>query len=320
VRAAVNERYGPPEVVRVQEVPDPTPRRGEVVVRVHATAVTSGDARLRAARFPPGFAPLARLAFGVRRPRRRILGSAYSGVVEAVGPEVEGLAPGDEVCGMNGARMGAHAELVAVKAAKAARKPAEVSHDDAAGVLFGGTTAFHYLTAKASVRPGATVLVIGAAGAVGTSAVQLARHLGATVTGVCRDANAELVRSLGADRTIDHTRVDLTALDDRFDVVVDTVGVLDLRSGRRLLTDGGRLLLVVAGLLTTIRARGDVRSGPAPERAEDVEHLLRLVAAGDLRVVVDQVLPLDAIVDGHRRVDTGHKVGNLLVHPARRAS
>jgi len=316
MRAATVTRYGGPEVVGVSEVPRPAPKADEVLVRVRATAVTSADSRIRAARFPPGFAPFARLVFGVRRPRRLILGSAFSGTVDAVGPDVEHVEPGAEVCGMTGMKLGAHAEHVVVPAARVVAKPFTVSHDDAAGVLFGGITALFFLRAKGTVGPGDRVLVNGASGAIGTNAVQLARHLGGTVTGVTSAANTALVRSLGAAQTIDYTRQDLTAIDDRFDVVLDTVGNVSIAGGRRLLRPNGRLLLAVAGLGDTIRARGTVAAGPAPERAEDVEHLLDLVADGTLAVVVDSTFSLDDIVGAHRRVDTGHKVGNVLVHPA----
>lgn len=317
MRAAVFDRYGGPEVVRVTEVPDPTPRPGEVLVRVRAVAVSSGDARIRAARFPRGFGVPGRLFYGVLRPRsrRRIVGASLSGVVEAVGSKAVGLSVGDEVAGMAGVRMGAHAELVAVRADKLVRKPTGVSHDDAAALLFGGTTALTYLRDKGAVSPGQTVLVIGASGAIGTNAVQLAKHFGATVVAVTSGRNAELVTSLGADRVIDYTQHDLAALDEHFDVVLDTVGVLTIRSGRRLLDPGGRLLLAVADLWDTVRARGDVAAGPASERAEDVEHLLGLAADGHLRAVVECVYDLDQIAEAHRRVDTGHKVGNVLVHP-----
>jgi NADPH:quinone reductase-like Zn-dependent oxidoreductase len=313
VRAAVYERYGPPEVVRLAEVPAPEPRRGQVLVRVRSAAVTSGDARIRAARFPDGFAPFARLAFGVRAPRRRILGSTFSGEVAAIGAGVEGFAVDDEVCGMTAVAMGAHAELVAVKAAKLAPKPPAVRHDDAAGLLFGGTTAHHFL-GKATIGPGTTVLVNGAAGAVGTNVVQLAARLGAVVTGVTRAANAELVTGLGAARTIDHTEVDVLDLDERYDVVLDAVGNLG-RAGRRLLAPGGVLLLAVAGLGDTLRARGDVVAGTAPARREVVEQLLGLVGAGELAVVLDRTLDLDGIVEAHRLVDSGRKVGNVVVRP-----
>jgi NADPH:quinone reductase-like Zn-dependent oxidoreductase len=315
MRAAVADRYGPPEVVRIVEIPQPAVGADEVLVRVEAVAVTSGDARIRGARFPTGFAVPARLAFGISRPRRKILGGSCSGVVEAVGPRVTGIAAGDEVCGMPGVRMGAHAEYVAVPAKKLARKPAGVSHEQAAGLLFGGSTALFFLRDKAAAGPGMSVLVNGASGAVGTSAVQLAKHFGATVTGVTSAANAGLVTGLGADRVIDYTREDLSRIADRFDVVLDTVGNLTISSGRRLLTDGGVLLLAVAGLVETVRARGDVVAGSAPERVEDFELLLELAVAGEITVVIDQVLDLGDIVEAHRRVDSGHKVGNVVVSP-----
>jgi NADPH:quinone reductase-like Zn-dependent oxidoreductase len=323
MRAAVFDRYGPPDVVRIADVPTPEPRADEVLVRVAAVAVTSGDARIRGARFPAGFGFFARLVFGIVRPRRRILGSSFSGVVETVGSRVDGWSPGDEVCGMTGTKMGAHAEHVAVAARRIVRKPPGVTHDDAAGVLFGGTTALFFLRDKAAVGAGTSVLVNGASGAVGTNAVQLAKHLGATVTGVTGPSNAALVTELGADRIIDHTTDDL-AVDlpasaattvDRFDVVLDTVGNLSIASGRRLLSPKGVLVLAVASLGETIRARGTVVAGSAPERADDFAFLLGLVADGTLAVVHDDAFDLDHIVEAHRSVDSGHKRGNVVVHP-----
>lgn len=315
MRAAVVERYGPPEVVRIADVPRPEPKPTDVLVRVAAVAVTSGDARIRGARFPAGFGPFARLAFGINRPRRPILGSSFGGVVEAVGERVPGLVPGDRVCGMTGMKMGAHAEYVKVPMERVARTPPEVSHEDAAGLLFGGSAALFFLRDKATVGPGTTVLVNGASGAIGTNAVQLAAGLGATVTAVTSGANADLVTGLGAHRIVDHTVQDVTAMSDRFDVVLDTVGNLSIAGGRSLLAPGGKLLLAVAGLGDTIRARGDVAAGTAPERVAHFDHLLRLVADGQLTVVHDGSYGFDDIVDAHRRVDSGHKVGNLVVVP-----
>jgi NADPH:quinone reductase-like Zn-dependent oxidoreductase len=316
MRAAVYERYGPPETVSVRVIPAPVPGKGEVLVRVHATAVTAGDARLRAARFPRGFAPFARLAFGVTRPRRRVLGACLSGVVEAVGPGVTAFGVGDEVSGMASARtMGAHAELAVVPADRLVPKPDAVSHDDAAGVLFGGTTARHFLHVKSSVAQGDRVLVIGASGAVGSMAVQLAAIAGAHVKAVTSSANAELVRSLGASEVVDYRSTDVTALPARFDIVVDTVGTLTRSTGRPLLEPGGVLLLVAADLLGNLTARGDVRAGVAAEDTADMSALLDLVANGSLRVPLDSVLPLDGIVAAHRRVDSRRKVGNVIVRP-----
>jgi NADPH:quinone reductase-like Zn-dependent oxidoreductase len=315
MRAALVHRYGHPEVVRVEEVPRPQPRAGQALVRVVAVAVTSADARIRGARFPAGFGAPARLVFGVRRPRRPVLGSSFSGVVEAVGDGVDGVRPGDEVCGMTGLTLGAHAEHLTVATERLVAKPGGVAHDDAAGVSFGGTTALHFLRDRTDVGPGSSVLVNGASGAIGTNAVQLATHLGATVTGVTSARNAALVTELGASRVLDHTTQDITALSERYDVVLDTVGNLSIPTGRRLLRDGGVLVLAVASLSETLRARGDIVAGSAPERAEDIRSLLDLVADGQLRVVIGRRFDLDDIVEAHRLVDSGRKVGNLIVHP-----
>ncbi|WP_291037827.1 NAD(P)-dependent alcohol dehydrogenase [Herbiconiux sp.] len=341
MRAAVNTEYGDPEVVRVTEIERPVPGPGEVLVRVHSAAVTAADSRLRAARFPGGFGPIGRLALGLRRPRRTVLGNCVSGVVEAIGGESPGaggarLRVGQEVAGMTGARMGAHAEFALAKATRFVPKPAGVSHDQAAGVLFGGSTAVHYLREKGRLAPGSSVLVVGASGAVGTNAVQLAAHLGARVTAVTSGANAGLAERLGASTVIDHSAPGTPpassghghrhgrghghshvpyGLAERFDLVLDTVGVLSPASGRRLLTERGVLLLAVADLGQTLRSVGRVKSGPAPEKPEVFAELLELVDRGLLEVVVESVHPLDDIVAAHRRVDSGRKVGNILVHP-----
>jgi NADPH:quinone reductase-like Zn-dependent oxidoreductase len=313
VKAAVVERYGPPEVVSVVDVPDPVAGKGQLLVRVRATTLNSGDARIRGCRFPPGFALPGRLALGWRGPRRAILGATYSGVVEAVGPGVSGVSVGDEVCGMTGARMGAHAELAAVRADRATAKPAGVDHEQAAAILFGGSTARHFL--RDLVGPGRRVLVNGASGAVGSAAVQLARLAGAHVTGVCSDRNADLVRSLGAAGVVDHARHRVADLTETYDVVVDTVGNLDRRSGRRLLASDGVVVLLVAGLAETVLARGNVRAGVSSEDPENFAWWLERIAAGELRAVVDRTLPLSEIVEAHRIVDSGRKVGNLVLVP-----
>lgn len=187
MRAVVVERYGPPEQARIADLPIPTAGPDEVLVRIEAVAVTAGDARIRAGRFPHGFGIPARLAIGVRGPRRKVLGTSFSGVIEKVGAKVTGFGPGDEVAGMNGARMGAHAQYAAIRPKAMALKPHEVSHASAAGALFGGTTALHFLRDR--VTSGSRVLVNGASGAVGTSAVQLAALLGAEVTAVTSARN-----------------------------------------------------------------------------------------------------------------------------------
>ena len=315
MRAAVVDRYGPPEVVRLAEVARPQAGPGEVLVRVQAAAVTSADSRIRRACFPPGFGPVVRLVFGITRPRRPILGGTFAGVIATTGAGVADFAPGQAVCGMTGTKLGAHAEYVALPSRRLAHVPAGVSPEDAAGVLFGGTAAMFFLRDRASVAPGRSVLVNGASGAVGTNAVQLAKHYGATVTAVTSAANAALVTRLGADHVIDYASGSLDNHDMQFDVVLDCVGNLTIASGRRLLADGGVLVLAVASLWTTIRARGHVVAGSAPDRAEDLDLLLVLVASGELTVVHDGTYDLDNIVEAHRRVDTGHKRGNVIVRP-----
>lgn len=315
MRAAWFDRYGPPENVRVTDAPTPAPGAGEVLVRVHAAAVTSADSRVRGARFPKGFGPFARLVFGIARPRRRILGNSFSGLVEAVGPRVTRFRPGDAVCGMTGARMGAHAEYLAVADKRITAKPDTVSHDDAAGMLFGGTTALFFLRDKATVTPGTSVLVNGAAGAIGTNAVQLAKHAGAVVTGITSGPNTDLVKRLGADHIIDYTRHDPHTGTDRYDIVLDTVGNLSIATGRRLLTDDGVLLLAVGTLSENVRARGNIRTGTAPERPADFDHLLDLVASGNLEVVIDRAYDLADAAQAHAHVDTGHKIGNIVIRP-----
>lgn len=322
MRAVVVERYGPPEIAQVRDVATPTPRAGEVLVRVVAAPVTSGDARLRGGRFPKGFAVPARLAMGISGPRHRILGVAFSGEVAVLGEGARGFAVGDRVSGMTGMRMGAHAEFFVTTPAKLVATPASVTHDAAAAVLFGGITALDYLRDKARLTAGGRVLVNGASGAVGTSAVQIARHFGARVTGMTSAANVDLVRRLGAERVIDYRSSPLDALHargERFDVVFDTVGNVSPASGRPLLTEGGVLLLAVAGLGELIAARGPVKAGPASESREVIETVLRLTAEGVLDPLIESTHPLEGIADAYRRVDSGRKVGNIVVHPGERA-
>lgn len=313
--AALVGSYGPPEVIAVRAVPMPVPRPGEVLVRVAAAAVTSGDARIRAARFPPGFGFLARLGIGLLRPRAKVPGMVFSGQVVELGDGVTGFAAGDQVTGMTGGRLGAHAEYVAVPATVLAAKPDTVSHADAAGVLFGGSTALHFLRDRARVQAGQSVLVNGASGSVGSSAVQLAVHFGAVVTAVSSAGNHPLLRELGAKQVVDYRSSPVAGLAERFDVVFDAVGNLSRSQGLRLLNPGGALVLAVASLWETATARGRVLAGAAPERSDDFALLLDLVARGVLDPLVETVGGLDALPEAHRRIDTGRKTGNLVILP-----
>lgn len=307
-------RYGPPDVAVIEELPIPLVRPNEVLLRIEAVAVTAGDARMRGATFPRGFALPARLALGLRGPRVRVLGSSFSGVVEQVGSGVTDFAVGDEIAGMNGARMGAHAQFAAIRASSIVHKPKQVSHIEAAGVLFGGTTAMHFLRDR--IAEGSRVLVNGASGAVGSSAVQLAALAGAEVTAVASQANVDLVTRLGATHTINYQENAIDDLPDHsFDLVFDAVGNIDRSHGLQLTTPNGYLVLAAANLWDTIRAGGRVLASPATESAGDMTYLLGLLEKGKLDPVTRSLGGLEAVVDAYRIVDSGRKVGNIVVQP-----
>ena len=326
MRAAIVPRYGPPEVVRLVDLPDPVPAFGEVLVRVRATTVSSGDARIRAFRVPGVFWVPARIALGVMRPRRPVLGTEFAGVVEGVGEGVSRFAPGDRVFGMVSfsARSGAHAELVAIAAdAMIDRMPEGMTFDEAGCLCFGLHTARHFLERAGKLQPGERVLVIGASGAVGCAVVQLARRLGAHVTAACSTRHVALMTELGADAVIDTTRRSYTDLldgDDGYDVVVDTVGASTPRACRRIMADGGRFVAVVAdarllaqALLSALTRSGRVITGTASERPEDAAYFRELVEVGAYRSVIDRRFPLERIREAHEVVDSGRKQGNVVI-------
>lgn len=320
MKAAVYHRYGAPDVLELEDIPAPTPKDDEVLVEIHATTVTAGDWRARSLQMPPGFGLLARLVFGVFGPRQPVLGTELAGKVVAVGKAVTRFAVGDEVFAFPGAKMGCHAEYRCISQdGPIARKPPRLTYEQAASLSFGGTTALHFLR-KANVQPGERVLVVGASGGVGTAAVQLAKHFGAEVTGVCSTANVELVRSLGADHVIDYTAQDFTRTGQTWDVIVDTTGTAPFSRIEPALRDGGRLLAVLGGLGDLLRApwvaltsRKKIIAGPAPASADDLRLLAELAEAGTLKAVVDRSYPLAQIVEAHRYVDTGRKRGSVVM-------
>jgi NADPH:quinone reductase-like Zn-dependent oxidoreductase len=320
MRAAVYERYGPPEVVVIRDVPTPTPMEGEILIKTRATTVSTGDWRGRSLEMPPGFGPFGRLVFGLTKPRQPILGAELSGVVAAVGEGVTTWKVGDEVIAFPDVKFGSHAEYRTMPAdGLVVRKPANLSFEQAASISFGGMTMLGYYR-RGALKSGERVLVNGASGAVGSAAVQLARALGAEVTGVCSTANVELVRSLGAQHVIDYSREDLAASGKTYDVIVDTAGNASYGRVKDLLGKGGRLLVILGGFADLVLSpiagmpRGHkIIAGPSIARLEELSRLAELAGAGKYTPAIDQVFPLERIVDAHRRVETGRKRGSVVV-------
>ena len=314
MRAVVHDRYGPPEILRLDEVERPATKDDEVLVKVHATTVTRSDCGFRAAE--PFF---SRFFTGLRRPKRRIPGMEFAGVVEAIGASVTEFEVGDEVFGIRG---GANAEYVCVREAGAlARKPASMTFEEAAAVSDGACIALACL-AKADLREGRSVLVYGASGSIGTAAVQLAKHFGAVVTAVCDTKNVELVRSLGADDVIDYLQVDFTTNGKTYDVIFDAVGKHSFRRSRHSLKPGGIYLetdlgfmwhVPVLALLT--RWVGDRRvTLPIPKYSkDDILQVKGAIEAGEYRAVIDRTYPLEDVVEATRYVETGQKTGNVVL-------
>lgn len=316
MKAWVCKAYGGPQRLALETRPVPVPRAGEVLIRIHATTVTSGDVRLRALRVPHGMRTLARLALGLTGPRRAILGTECAGEVVAVGKGVTAYRPGDAILAFPGGAVGCHAEYrVMPVAGGMAHKPANLSFAEAASLSFGASTALHFLNA-AKVGPGTALLVIGASGAVGSAMVQLARHRGAAVTGVTSTGNVELVRNLGAGAVIDYTRSDFAQTAGRFDVIADTVAASSFAACLPLLNEHGRYLSIAGGLGDMLaRPRGTKRSigGPAAERPEYVQQIAALAGSGALRPVIDRSFAFADLPAAHAFVDTGRKRGSVVV-------
>jgi NADPH:quinone reductase-like Zn-dependent oxidoreductase len=303
VKAAVCTAYGPPEVLEIRDVPEPRPGRNQVCIRLSATAVTASDCIVRGLKLRGRYRLVFRVVFGIRAPRRRIIGMIAAGEVESVGSNVTDFKPGDEVFGMDGFRAGTYAEKVCWPAtADLAIRPSNLNYEEAAALPYGGLLASYFMR-RLKVGKGQRVLIYGASGAIGTSAVQLARHLGADVTGVCSTANLELVRSLGASEVIDYTTDDFTRTGERYDVIFDAVGK---RKSARAMA-GSAAVLAPGGISMSVDD-----TFPRATRA-DLLLVKQLAESGELRPVIDRRYTLDEIVEAHRYVDQGHKKGNVII-------
>jgi NADPH:quinone reductase-like Zn-dependent oxidoreductase len=303
MRAVVCTAYGPPEVLQIRTVPDPHPKNNEVCIRLVATSVTASDCIVRGLKLRGVYKLFMRAAFGLRAPRKGIIGMIAAGEIESVGREVTSLKPGDQVFGMDGFRAGTYAEKVCWPASAAlALRPANLTYEESAALPYGGLIASFFVR-RLKVREGQRVLVYGASGAIGTSAVQLARHLGAEVTGVCSAANLELVRSLGATTVIDYTADDFTKGATRYDVIFDAVG--KRKSAKAMLN--APAALAPGGVSLSVDD-----AFPRTKRS-DLFVLKELAESGAFRPVIDRRYTLDEIVEAHRYVDLGHKKGNVIV-------
>lgn len=307
MKAIVCNKYGPASVLEFKEVAKPTPKDNEVLVQVHATTVTPGDTRIRSFKSPILMWIPMRLVLGLTKPRKPILGVELAGEVQEIGKNVTRFKKGDPIYALTGMRLGAHAEFTCLpENGVVALKPANMTYEEAAAVPFAGTTALHFLR-KRNIRKGQKVLIYGASGAVGTSAVQLAKYWGAEVTGVCSSANLELVKSLGADKVIDYTKEEFTNRAERYDLIFDAVGKASRSSCKKALTPNG----------TFVSVEGD---GIAKVRAEDLVFLKQLTESGKIKPVIDRRYTLEQIPEAHRYVDEGRKKGNVVItigHPSR---
>lgn len=321
MKAITYSNYGAPEVVALTEVPTPSPKDNEVLILIHATTVTTGDWRARSLKMPAGFNFMARPFFGFFGPRQPILGTELSGVVEAVGKTVTRFKVGDEVFAFPGARYGCHAEYrTLAEDGLIALKPTNLSFEEAAALSFGGTTALSFLRDKGGIKRGDKVLVVGASGGVGTAAVQIAKHFGAEVTGVCSTANLELVRSIGADRVIDYTKEDFAMSGESWDIILDTTGTVPFSRAENVLKQGGRQLVVLGsfaqalGLERSSKASGTkVIASVSAADVDDLRFLAKLAEAGAFKPVIDRSYPLALAAEAHAYVDTGRKRGNVVL-------
>lgn len=300
MKAMVCTKYGKPDVLQLQEVEKPIPKENEILIKIYATTVTSGDCRVRSFNSPLLLWLPMRIVLGLRKPRKSILGVELAGEVEEVGKNVTRFKKGDLLFAMTGMKFGGYAEYICLpEKGTIAVKPENVTHEEAASISFGGTTALHFFR-KGNIQAGQKVIIYGASGAVGTAAVQLASYYGAEVTGVCSAKNSELVKSLGADRVIDYQHENFIEKEDRYDLIFDAVGKITKNQCKEALALNGRFVSVEG-------------QGIAKVQTKDLLLLKKLMEEGQIKSVIDRCYSLEQIPEAHEYVETGRKIGNVAV-------
>lgn len=324
MKAVICEKYGPPEILKIQEVDKPVPKDNEVLIKVYASSVNAADCNVRGLSYiPPGLGLVAKSMLGFKRPKIPVIGSVFAGVIEEIGKDVKSFNKGDEVFG-TGSELGAYAEYMCRSGEKAiVKKPKNISFEQAATIPYGALTALYFLRDMAKIKSGQKVLIRGASGGVGSYAVQLAHYFGAKVTGVCSTANIEFVISLGADNVIDYKKEDFTKIGEKWDIIFDiVVGDTSFSRYKNSLNPNGYYLAVAGGLsdmiqmvLTSITGGKKVKfgGGTVAETKENMVFLKELVETGGLKPVLDKTFPLDEIVEAHRYVEEGRKKGNIAI-------
>lgn len=300
MKAAIYERYGSPDVLKVKEVPLPQIEPGEVLIKVMASAVNTMDVRLRSLSVGPFMGSVMRVVLGIRKPKNPILGAYVAGEIVALGEGVESFKIGDQVFGVTGMTLGGHAQYVTMKEARSvALKPKNALYEEAAVLPFGGTSALHFLR-KAEIGVGQEVMIYGASGAVGTAGVQVAKYLGAMVTAVCSKKNFELIGSLGAQTLLEYQNDAYKETDKKYDIIFDAVGKIKKTKVKKMLKPGGRFISVEG-------------YGIAGARKSDLQLLAQMYEEGKLKAVIDRTYTLDEITEAHRYVDQGTKTGNVAL-------
>jgi NADPH:quinone reductase-like Zn-dependent oxidoreductase len=323
MKAILHTKYGPPDELQLKEVEKPSPKEDEVLIKVHATTVTSSDCNIRNLTFAPKWSrlPMRLFVFGIFKPRMNRLGIDLAGEIEAVGKDVKRFKMGDQVFGRPDPAFGAHAEYICIpENGVLTIKPANTTWEEAASIPLAGNTALYFIRDLGNIRAGGKVLINGASGGIGTFAVQLAKYYGAEVTGVCSTTNLEMVKSLGADKVIDYTREDFTKSGETYDVIFDAVGKSSFSRCKNSLKQKGLYLttlptmaIILQTVWTSMIGGKKVKFGDALGKAENLIFLKELAEVGKIKAVIDRRYPLEQTAEAFRYVEKGHKKGNVVI-------